>query len=167
MKCRPTFIKEYLITRLQREGYRLIVCSNSKRDSLDLMLQGIGVIDRFDFTLSADDVSAPKPSPQIYLEAISRLNLKPEEVMIVEDSPHGIEAARKSGAHVCAVRGCHEVSYERLRIDLDRFSAVTTSVSSNLEGLTKTADAVRALGEQVTADEQVPMTAATTEEILV
>ncbi|WP_255312318.1 HAD-IA family hydrolase [Zymomonas mobilis] len=45
---------------------------------------------------------------------MKRFGLKPEECLIVEDSEHGIQAARASGAHVLIVATPDEVNYERL-----------------------------------------------------
>src|SRR5262249_42410895 len=104
-KCRPVFEKEYLLSRLRKEGYRMAVCSNSIRESLHLMVQQSGLSGHFDFLVSNEDVSRPKPDPEIYATAMARLDVRPAETLIVEDSPHGLEAARRSGAHVCQVTG--------------------------------------------------------------
>lgn len=119
-KCRPVFEKEYMLHRLQREGYRLACCSNSVRDTLELMIRQSGLDPCFEFLMSNEDVSAPKPDPEVYVKAMARLGLRPEETVIVEDAPHGIEAARRSGAHVCAVTGFSDVDYFRVRQAIDR-----------------------------------------------
>ena len=113
-KCWPVFEKEYMLSRLRREGYTLAVCSNAIRETMTLMLERSGVLKYFDLVLSNEDVEHPKPDPEIYLKAMERLQLKPEQVLIVEDAPHGIEAARRSGARVLEVAGFHEVDYWKL-----------------------------------------------------
>jgi beta-phosphoglucomutase len=112
--CSPVFEKEYMLSRLARDGYRMAVCSNSIRDSIEMMLQRSGIRECFEFVISNEDVVAPKPDPEIYLQAIRNMNLAPEQVLIVEDAPHGIEAARRSGAHVCEVSGFRDVDYFRI-----------------------------------------------------
>jgi beta-phosphoglucomutase len=119
-KCRPVFEKEYMLHRLKREGYRLACCSNSIRETLELMIRQSGVEWCFEFLMSNEDVSTPKPNPEVYLTAMTRLGVAPEEVVIVEDAPHGLEAARRSGAHVCQVSGFGEVDYLRVRAAIDR-----------------------------------------------
>ena len=119
-KCRPLFEKEYMLSRLRREGYRLAVCSNSIRDALQLMIEQSGIAGYFDLVISNQDVSQPKPDPEAFLTAMTRLGVTPAETLIVEDSPHGLEAARRSGAHVCRVSGCAEVDYARVRAAIDR-----------------------------------------------
>jgi len=112
--CSPVFEKEYMLSRLAREGYRMAVCSNSIRDSIEMMLERSGIQDRFEFVMSNEDVAAPKPDPEIYLKAMDAMKLRPQQVLIVEDAPHGIEAARSSGAHVLEVSGFRDLDYFRI-----------------------------------------------------
>jgi len=119
-KCHPVFEKEYMLSRLRKEGYRMAVCSNSIRESLQLMVQQSGLTEYFDFLVSNEDVSRSKPDPEIYEQAMTRLGVTPDRTLIVEDSPHGLEAARRSGAHVCQVAGFTDVDYFRVRSVIDR-----------------------------------------------
>ncbi len=47
--------------------------------------------------ISADHVEKPKPYPDIYLFALEKIGLKPQETVVVEDSPTGIAAAKSAG----------------------------------------------------------------------
>ena len=113
-KCTPVFEKELMIRQLKREGYKLAVCSNSVRESLERMLLASGIVEHFDFLVSNEDVKQPKPHPEMYLLAFEKLGVQPVECVIVEDADHGLEAARKAGAHVCQVSGFPEVDYDRI-----------------------------------------------------
>ncbi len=119
-RCRPVFEKEYMLSRLRREGYRLAVCSNSIRDTLELMIHQSGLTPYLEFLVSNEDVAKPKPDPEIYDRAIARMGVAPAEVLIVEDAPHGVEAARRSGARVCQVAAFGDVDYFRVRAAIDR-----------------------------------------------
>ncbi len=119
-RCRPVFEKEYMLHRLRREGYRLACCSNSIRETLELMLRESGILECFEFIVSNQDVGRAKPDPEIYVKAIARMGLSPADVVIVEDAPHGVEAARRAGAHVCQVRGFADVDYFRVRAAIER-----------------------------------------------
>ncbi len=112
--CRPVFEKEYMISRLRQEGYKLAVCSNSIRDSVELMMRQSGLRSYLDLLMSNEDVKQPKPDPEMYVAAMSKLGCRPDEVVIVEDAPHGIEAAKRSGAYVCEVPGFEAVDYFRV-----------------------------------------------------
>jgi HAD superfamily hydrolase (TIGR01509 family) len=119
-KCRPVFEKEYMLSRLRKEGYRLAVCSNSIRESLEMMVRQSGVAEYFEFLVSNEDVTRPKPDPEIYTTAMTRMGVTASDALIVEDSPHGLEAARRAGAHVCQVSGFTDVDYFRIRAAIDR-----------------------------------------------
>ncbi|HWF18715.1 MAG TPA: HAD family phosphatase [Verrucomicrobiae bacterium] len=120
--CTPVFEKEFMVHQLKREGYKLAVCSNSIRESVELMLRASGLWELFDCILSNEDVKQAKPDPEIYLAACERLGIKPNEALIVEDAPHGLEAARRSGAVLCAVGGFNEVDYARIKRALENGS---------------------------------------------
>lgn len=119
-KCRPMFEKEYMLSQLRRSGYRLAVCSNAIRESVELMLRQAGIYEYFEFCISNEEVSRPKPDPEIYLKAINRMGIGPKQVVIVEDAAHGVEAARKAGGHVCQVAGVEEVDYFRVKGFIDQ-----------------------------------------------
>ncbi|MBI1343048.1 MAG: HAD-IA family hydrolase [Terrimonas sp.] len=112
LKCRPVFHHQYALARLKNEGYKLVVCSNSIKDSITIMLTKAGVIDYFDFYLSNQDVKKGKPDPEMYNNAIERLALRPDECLVVEDNENGIKAALASGAHLMKVTGVNDVHYQ-------------------------------------------------------
>jgi HAD superfamily hydrolase (TIGR01509 family) len=53
-----------------------------------------------DVVLSARDDLEPKPNPQVFLAAAARLGVVPGSAMVIEDSPVGVEAARRAGMTV-------------------------------------------------------------------
>ena len=112
--CRPTFLHRYALSRLRADGRRLAACSNSVRDTMTSMLTNAGLIDYLEFHLSNEDVAKPKPDPEIYLTAMERMQLRPEECLIVEDNVNGIKAAIASGGHLMRVADVSEVSYQRI-----------------------------------------------------
>jgi len=112
--CVPVFDKEQMVSQLRRDGYRLAVCSNSIRESTQLMLEGSSIINAFEFFLSNEDVEHPKPDPQMYRLALGRLGIKPEEAVVVEDADPGVQAAKGAGTNVCRVIGYEEVTYSRI-----------------------------------------------------
>ena len=58
---------------------------------------------------SAEQVERPKPFPDIYAFAMKRLNLHPEEVMVVEDSVTGVQAAKQAGLFVIGFLGATHI----------------------------------------------------------
>jgi|SRR3989344_3132791 len=107
--CRPSYEKQLMLKALKSKGYILACCSNAQKYSVVNMLTFSGIADFFDLIIGNDEGYAAKPSPEIYLAAFEKLKVKPKEAVIIEDAPHGIEAARASGAKVIEVKGYHDV----------------------------------------------------------
>ncbi len=118
-KCRPVFHHQKALRLLKEDGYKLAVCSNSIYNTIDLMMRQSRLGDYMDLLLSNEDVTKPKPDPEIYLTAMQRFGVQPHEALILEDNDHGIQAARASGAHVMVVGTTNDVNYERIRQALD------------------------------------------------
>jgi beta-phosphoglucomutase-like phosphatase (HAD superfamily) len=62
---------------------------------------------RFDFVLTAEDVTQGKPDPEIYLKAAARFGISPSEMLVLEDSIAGSQAAHRAGAFCIVVRSEH------------------------------------------------------------
>lgn len=114
-ECKPTFGQQYALSRLSSEGYRLAVCSNSIRRSVEVMMERAELTPYLEFIISNQDVTRSKPDPEMYALAISRMNLSPADVLIVEDNENGIAAARAAGAHVLEVGGVEDVTYHAIK----------------------------------------------------
>jgi HAD superfamily hydrolase (TIGR01509 family) len=92
------------ITRIIREaqdaGWKLAVASTSAEPSVRAILKNAAGADRaekFDLVLAGDVVAHKKPAPDIYLLAVERLGVDPADVLVVEDSRNGLEAAHAAG----------------------------------------------------------------------
>ena len=109
-KCKPTFKHQYALAKLKGEGYKLAVCSNSVKNSIQVMMQKSGLHEYLDFMLSNEDVTKAKPDPEIYTSAFKRFGLSPEECLIVEDNENGVKAAIASGAHLLRVDRVEDVN---------------------------------------------------------
>jgi len=81
---------------------KLGVCTTSSERVAHLITAKILEDVDFDFVLAGDVVKRKKPDPEIYLLALRRCGLKPEECVAVEDSRNGIEAAKAAGLRVIA-----------------------------------------------------------------
>jgi beta-phosphoglucomutase len=110
-KCKPTFQHQLALSKLKEQGYNIVVCSNSIRETIDIMMRKSNLLQYLDFFLSNEDVEKPKPDPEIYNKAIKKLKVKPENCVIVEDNEHGIRAAKASQANVLKVSGVEEVNF--------------------------------------------------------
>ena len=113
-KCHPLFSHEYALSRLKSEGYRLAVCSNSIRRTIELMMKRAALENYLELIVSNEDVTKAKPDPEIYSFAMKKLELAPEECIVVEDNPNGIQAGVASGARVLRVTGVEDVNYRNI-----------------------------------------------------
>jgi len=93
-----------LIAVLREAGIPMALASNSPRMLVDRALT-TGGIDPATFVtmLTADDVSNPKPAPEIYLAAVAALGTQPARTLVLEDSPTGVTAAVAAGCYTIAV----------------------------------------------------------------
>lgn len=110
-KCKPSFNHQYTLSKLKEEGFHIAVCSNSVRNTIEIMMQKANLTQYLDFFISNQDVTHGKPDPEIYQKAIQRLGLQPEECLIVEDNENGIKAALASGAHLFKVETVDDVQF--------------------------------------------------------
>ena len=117
-----------ILRQLKADGCRMVVCSNSIRESTKMMLIRKGLFEFMEFFISNQDVRLPKPNPEMFLRAMVKLGVGPKECVIVEDSHHGRQAAFDSGAHLCAVENVEGVTYEKIK------SVIDSAVEKNSNG---------------------------------
>ncbi|MET7394161.1 HAD family phosphatase [Dactylosporangium sp. NPDC005572] len=79
------------------------VASNSSRRLLDLALRRGSFADTFTVSIAADEVGHPKPAPDLYLEACTRLGIAPARGLAFEDSLTGMRAAVAAGLRLVSV----------------------------------------------------------------
>jgi beta-phosphoglucomutase len=85
------------IRRLHEQGWRQAIASSAPRENVELMVRMLGFQDPVDAIVSAEDVGAGKPDPEVFLTAASRLGVPPHACVVVEDAAAGVEAARRGG----------------------------------------------------------------------
>jgi HAD superfamily hydrolase (TIGR01509 family) len=108
-----------VLADLRRDGVLLGCCTNSIRQTVDAALDGLGASAAFDVVLASEDVSHGKPHPELYWKAMATLSVLPEETLVVEDSPVGLAAACRSGAHVLRVACPKDVTAACIRQKMD------------------------------------------------
>jgi beta-phosphoglucomutase len=106
------------VERLHREGWQQAIASSAPRANVDAVLDALGLRRWFQATVSAEDVTAGKPDPQVFLIAASRVGVEPGSCVVVEDAEAGIEAARRAGMKSIAVGRNAAALNASLRIDI-------------------------------------------------
>jgi len=92
-----------LIDEAVERGLRLGIASSSYRVWVESNLERLGLLSYFEPICTRDDVAHSKPDPELYNLVLSRWNLKPQEVFVLEDSPNGIKAAKNAALFCVAV----------------------------------------------------------------
>lgn len=101
-----------LLDALEAAGLRKAIATSSVRAFTLRVLGYFDFAPRFEFILTAEDVTEGKPDPEIYLTAAKRLKLEPGQVMVLEDSHNGCRAAIAAGAFAVAVPGVHSRDHD-------------------------------------------------------
>jgi HAD superfamily hydrolase (TIGR01509 family) len=91
-----------LLAALDARDIPKVIATSSGRDYVRVVFGPHGLLDRFAFVLTCEDVTHGKPHPEVYELAARRLGLPPAEVLVLEDSPVGMRAAKAAGCR-CAV----------------------------------------------------------------
>jgi len=84
-------------------GLGVAIASSSEAEWVLPLLERIGLHASFRHVVTAGGELGPKPAPDTYIEACARLGVDPAEALAVEDSPHGIAAAKAAGLRCVAV----------------------------------------------------------------
>jgi beta-phosphoglucomutase len=96
-------VREFL-AKVKGMNLKTAVATSASRYKVDINLELIGISkSEFDAIVSAEDITHNKPDPEIFLQAASKLDLKPIECLVVEDAPGGVEAAKSAGCKCLAV----------------------------------------------------------------
>lgn len=103
--ARPFPDAHKLLARVHDAGQKVVWASSAAQNEVDHYLELLGARDLVSATTCIDDVGNSKPAPDIFETALKKVaSIKPEEAIVVGDTPHDIEAARKCGIATVALR---------------------------------------------------------------
>ena len=111
-----------LLAALEKAEIPKAIATSSGRDLLDEVFGRFDLRCRFQFILTAEDITRGKPHPEIYLAAAERFGRDPQHTLVLEDSQNGCRAAAAAGALTVAVPGEHSRGHD--------FSAASLVVES-------------------------------------
>jgi beta-phosphoglucomutase len=84
------------VTALKAAGWRQAIATSAPRANAEVMLRALEMASFFDAVVVAEDVTAGKPDPEVFLTAAARLGVEPARAIVVEDAATGIEGARRA-----------------------------------------------------------------------
>ena len=93
---------------LKNKSIPIALATNSYMSYVQTVMNRLDLGRYFDEVITGEQVSRPKPDPEIFLVASRRLQTEPERCLVFEDSPAGIEGARRAGMRCVGVFNSHE-----------------------------------------------------------
>ena len=93
-----------LLARLQEDGVTLAIATSAKKSELRPLLEKAAAAPFFDAFTSSDDADESKPDPDIVSAALKKAKCDSRSAVMVGDTPYDVEAARRAGIRVLAVR---------------------------------------------------------------
>jgi len=89
-----------LLEEIKSANHGTAIASSSNKEFITSVVDKFELGTFFDYLVSGQEVKNSKPAPDIFLEAVSRLGVSPEDCVVIEDSNHGVAAANAAGIKV-------------------------------------------------------------------
>jgi HAD superfamily hydrolase (TIGR01509 family) len=96
-----------LLNAIKKGNFKLGLVSSAPRENIDLILSELNLEGIFDCIVFGQEVYESKPGSQIYLLAAEKLEVKPNDCLVIEDSPLGLKAAKTAGMKCLAIANTH------------------------------------------------------------
>lgn len=103
-KLAPTKGARELVQHMKNAGLKLIIASSATTPELDVLLKAGLVDDLLDEATTSSDAEASKPEPDIVEAALSKINVQPQQAVMIGDTPYDIQSAKAAGVGIIAVR---------------------------------------------------------------
>lgn len=92
-----------LLQYLKSHNYKTIVATSSGRERVDEILKNAQLTQYFDDSICGDEVTKGKPNPEVFLKACQKLQVSPQDALVLEDSESGINAAYNAEIKVIGI----------------------------------------------------------------
>lgn len=110
-----------IINNLKAINIKVYIATNSIRNTTELILKEIGILDLVDGIITNEDVIKCKPSSEIYLKCIISANCEPYETLILEDSVKGLSSAIYSGSNILTIKNIKDVTHENIFMEILKY----------------------------------------------
>ncbi len=97
-----------LLEKLKKANFMIALATSTTRKNLQAVMKKTGLGRYMDSMVCAQDITKGKPDPEIFLKAASNIREKPENCLVIEDAPLGINAAKRAGMKCIAVATTHK-----------------------------------------------------------
>lgn len=95
------------VVRFAEASRRQAMATSGCRANADLIVDRMGIRPYLSVIVTSEDVVQGKPHPDVFLYAAKQLNLPPSRCLVIEDSVHGVQAARAAGMRCVAIETTH------------------------------------------------------------
>ena len=92
-----------LLEYLKNRGIKMAIASGSTTEVVNKLMTNVGGLGYFEALVGGEETVNCKPHPEVFLKAAERLGVSPEDCIVFEDSPYGIEAAVRAGMRVIGI----------------------------------------------------------------
>jgi HAD superfamily hydrolase (TIGR01509 family) len=103
-RLQPTRGARALLMYLRQQHKEVAIATSAGDDEMDALLQQAGIGELIPRRTSSDDAERSKPDPDILLAALRRTGSSPDRTVMIGDTPYDLEAGRRAGVRVMAVR---------------------------------------------------------------
>ncbi len=116
-----------LVKELSQRKLKLVVASSASKKRIRTLIKIVELHKYFPIVVSSDEVKNGKPAPDIFLAAAQRLNIAPVNCLVIEDSTHGIKAAKAAGMKCIGFAGLtyNKQNLKQADIVIKNFQEVT------------------------------------------
>ncbi|MBL7741958.1 MAG: HAD family phosphatase [Chitinophagaceae bacterium] len=99
---------DLLLLKSHNDGIKMAIGSAAIQYNIDFVVDGLQIRQYFDAIVSADDVANSKPDPETYYKCATRLAVNPEDCLVFEDAPKGVETAVNAGMDCVVITSMHK-----------------------------------------------------------
>jgi HAD superfamily hydrolase (TIGR01509 family) len=118
--CKPNVQHIEMLKKIKHLDLKIGVVTNSISKTSKLMLELSGILEYLDVLITNEDVLRNKPFPEPYLKALELLHLENDEVLVVEDSSHGIESAKSAKCQVIEIKNPDDLNWNLIMSALQK-----------------------------------------------
>ncbi|MFD2160823.1 HAD family hydrolase [Paradesertivirga mongoliensis] len=99
---------EKFIEKADERDIKMAVGSAAIMFNIDFVLDGLNIRKYFPVTISADNVEMSKPDPETFLKGAAALGVDPQDCIVFEDNPKGVQSALNAGMKAVVITTMHE-----------------------------------------------------------
>ena len=124
---------DFMLT-LYNQGYSMAIASSNNRKIVDAIVKRFGLGKYIKYIISGEEVKKGKPDPEIFLTVAKKIDVKPEECLVVEDAENGVKAAKAAGMKCIGLKNMGSGNQDLSLADLviSNFNQLNLEIIKNL-----------------------------------